>query len=55
VQVYSEIIDFFWGGGELHIVYMNRGARLFSCCECDVDRLASVSFHSPFLKPVLDC
>jgi hypothetical protein len=42
--------------GELHVVYMDReGVSFFSCGECDVDRHDSVSFHSPFLKPVLDC
>jgi hypothetical protein len=41
--------------GELHIVYMDQRACFFSCCESDVDRFASVSFHSSFFKPVLDC
>jgi hypothetical protein len=54
VKVQSEILDFFFLG-VLHIVYKNRGARLFSCCDRNMDGLASVSFHSPFLKPVLDC
>jgi hypothetical protein len=53
VKVWSEILDLFFLG-ELHIFYVNREARFFSCYECDVDRLASVSFHSSFLKPVLD-
>jgi hypothetical protein len=52
LNVYSEILLL---SGELHIVDMNQWARLFSCCECDVDQLASVSFHSPFLIPVLVC
>jgi hypothetical protein len=47
------MLDFL--SGELHIVYMNRGPRFFSCCECDVDRLASVSFHFLSSLPVLDC
>jgi hypothetical protein len=29
---------------------MNRGAPFFSCCECDVDRLAFISFHLNFLN-----
>jgi hypothetical protein len=29
---------------------MDRGASFASCSECDVDRLGSVSFHSPFLN-----
>jgi hypothetical protein len=47
VKMYPEILDIF--SGELHVVYMDRGT--FSMCgECDVDRLGSVSFHSPFFK-----
>jgi hypothetical protein len=53
VKVKLEVLNVFLG--ELHIIYVDLGARLFSCSECGVDRLASVSFHSPFFKPVLDC
>jgi hypothetical protein len=28
------------------------GARFFSCGECDVGRLGSVSFYPPFFKPL---
>jgi hypothetical protein len=31
-----------------------RGAHFSSRDECDVDRFGSVSFYSPFFKPVLD-
>jgi hypothetical protein len=39
VKVQSEVLDI--SLGKLHIVYR----------ECDVDRLRSVSFYSPFFKP----
>jgi hypothetical protein len=42
-----------WGSCTLFI--WTRGAHFFSCCECDMDQLGTSSFHSPFLKPVLDC
>jgi hypothetical protein len=41
--------------GELHTVYLDRGACFSSCSECYADRLGFIGFHSPFLKPVLDC
>jgi hypothetical protein len=53
VKVQPEILDIVLG--ELHVVYMDRGARFSSCDEFDVDRLGSVSFYSPFFNPILDC
>jgi hypothetical protein len=54
VKVQPKVLDIIiWG--ELQVVYVDRGALFFSYGECDVDRLGSVSFYSPFLKPVLDC
>jgi hypothetical protein len=49
VQAQPEILDIFILG-ELHIVYMNGGVRFISCGECDVDRLGSITFYSPFLN-----
>jgi hypothetical protein len=40
--------------GELNIVYMDQEARFSSCSDCDVDRLGSNSFNSPF-SIHLDC
>jgi hypothetical protein len=54
VKVQLEILDIFFLG-ELHIVYMDRGARFLSYGESDVYQFGSVSFHSPFSKPVSDC
>jgi hypothetical protein len=36
--------------GELYVVYMDRVSTFPFVCECDVDRLGSVSFYSPFLN-----
>jgi hypothetical protein len=41
-----EILDIFLK--ELPVVYMDQGARFSSYGECDVDRLRSISFYSPF-------
>jgi hypothetical protein len=39
-----------WGSSTLVRGSGGGGVHFFLCCEFDVDRLASVSFHSPFLK-----
>jgi hypothetical protein len=31
----------------LHIIYMERWARFWSCSECHMDRLSFISFNSP--------
>jgi hypothetical protein len=47
--VQPEILDIFFLV-ELHVVYMDRGARFAPCGERYVDRLGFVGFHSPFLN-----
>jgi hypothetical protein len=48
VKVWPKILDIIILG-ELHVLY-GPGAHFSSCGECDVDRLGSVSFYSPFLN-----
>jgi hypothetical protein len=31
----------------LHIIYMDRWARVSSCSECHIDRLSLIGFNSP--------
>jgi hypothetical protein len=45
VKVLLVILDIFFLG-KLNIVYMDRGACFFMCCECDMDRLGSISLTS---------
>jgi hypothetical protein len=40
---------------KLHIVYTDERARAAACGKRYVDRFESVSLHSPFLEPDLDC
>jgi hypothetical protein len=42
VKDQPEVLDIL---GELHVVYMDRGAHFSSCGECDMVRLGSVSFY----------
>jgi hypothetical protein len=41
--------------GKLHIVHMDRKARVAACGEHYVDRFKVVGLHSSFLEPDLDC
>jgi hypothetical protein len=45
VKVQPEILYIFLGG-IAYCIY-GPGAHFFSCSECDMDQLGSVSFHSP--------
>jgi hypothetical protein len=38
----------------LHIIYMDRWARVSSCSECHTDRLSLISFNSAITKPGLN-
>jgi hypothetical protein len=46
--------SYFWESCTL-LFEPGGGGPVCSCCECDMDRFAFVSFRSPLLKPVLDC
>jgi hypothetical protein len=48
VKVLLELLHIFLG--ELHVVYMDWGARFSSHGECDLDQLGSIGFYSPFLN-----
>jgi hypothetical protein len=38
----------------LHIIYMDRWARVSSCNECHMDRLSLITFNSPVTYPGLN-
>jgi hypothetical protein len=54
VRVQPNILDICLGElqhvGARCVFGPGEGARLFSCGECDVDKLGSVSFHFSFLN-----